>query len=367
VIAPHAACYVYEQPESVDGDWAVGTLEDVGIGEGPICEAVQRILDGTYERVHGLLIIKDGLLVLEEYFRGSPYLSPTNWGGQEIQFSRTRVHNLGSLTKSITSVLTGAAIANGFIADVEQCMMPYFPEFSDLSTPENEAITIEHLLTMTPGWDWDESTLWVSENDMVQFNVARSPLRYLISQPSESEPGATWTYNGAAVTLLGKILERASGFTVERFANEFLFGPLGIRSYSWPTMRSDLIATHGDLKLRPRDIAKIGRLMLNDGVWNGERLLPEGWVEASVSACYEFKPGEGFFEYTDYGYLWWLMDVPVGGARVASYTAAGWGGQRLIVIPDYDTIVVFTGGNYDSYEPVDEMMVRHILPALAGG
>ena len=123
---------------------------------------------------------------------------------------------------------------------------------------------------------------------------------------------------------------------------------------------------HGDLKPRPRDVAKIGQLMFHDGVWNGARRLPERWVEASVASSYVFGPGEGFYDFTDYGYLWWRMDAVIGGERLASYTAAGSGGQRLIVTPDLDTIVVFTGGNHDSYEPVDEIMIRHILPTLAG-
>lgn len=359
--------YVYVRPVDVDGDWATGTLAEVGIDPAPIGEAIEGILDGRYPRIHGLLIVKDDLLVMEEYFMGSPYYSPTRWGGAEMLFTKDRIHNLGSLTKSVTSMLVGAAIENGFITDVSQGVMTFFPEYSDLVTSENQAVTIEHLLTMTSGWEWNENTLWEDENDMYQFNVAASPLRYLISRPFAEEPGTVWNYNGGAVTLLGKLIEKASGRNIEDFANEYLFGPLGITEYWWPYMRYNLIGTHGDLKLRPRDVAKLGQLMLDGGIWGGERLLPEDWIVASVSSSYRFSRGEGFYAYTDYGYLWWLMDVGIGSERVPTYTAAGWGGQRLIVIPDFNTMIMFTGGNYDSYEPVDEIMMRHILPALAGG
>lgn len=361
------AGYVYQRPEAIEGDWIVASLADVGIAEESIADAINLIRSGHYPRVHSLLLVKSGTLVLEEYFRGYTYASPTNWAAMEVMFGNNRIHNLASLTKSITSILVGAAIHNGFIQGVDEPALSYFPEFEDLRTPANDAITIEHLLTLTPGWEWTESTQMVEENCMVQFNAAPSPLRYLIGLPMVDSPGEHWAYNGGAVSLLGQLIEEASGLSVERFANRFLFDQLGIRLYRWARMQPDFIATHGDLKLLPRDVAKIGQLMLNDGVWNGVRLLPEGWVDASVSPSVHFRPGEGFYSYTDYGYLWWLMDLPIGGETFASYSAAGWGGQRLIVIPDLDVVVVFNGGNYDSIEPVDEIMTRHILPALTGG
>ncbi|MFC2078850.1 serine hydrolase domain-containing protein [Candidatus Bipolaricaulota bacterium] len=357
--------YGYEQPEAVVDGWPTGTLAEAGINEALVGDAIELILSGQYERVHALLIIKDGLLVLEEYFPGSAYYGPTNWSGAEIEFNKDRIHNLASLTKSVTSVLVGAAIQNEFIESVEQSVFSFFPEYSDLLTPENEEITIEHLLTMTSGWEWSENTQWEAENDMYQFVTAIFPLRYVIAQPLLADPGTLWNYNGGAVTLLGKIIEKASGLDVEDFANEYLFGPLGITDYWWPDIRYNLIATHGDLKLRPRDVARIGQLMLNDGMWNNERLLPIGWVDQSIRSSYVFGPGEGFYYYTDYGYLWWLLDVPIGDVIVPTYTAAGWGGQRLIVIPDFNTIVMFNGGNYETAEPVDDIMFRHILPALA--
>ncbi|MFC2082470.1 serine hydrolase domain-containing protein [Candidatus Bipolaricaulota bacterium] len=358
--------YSYTPPVSIIGDWATGTLTDVGIAQQPIEDAIQGILDGDYERVHSVIIVKDGLLVLEEYFRGFTYVSPTRWAVSEVLFGRNRIHNLASLTKSITSVLVGAAIYQGFIRGVDEAIFSFFSELEDLITPEKDAITIEHLLTLTPGWQWFENTQMVEENCMYQFNIADSPLRYLVGLPMEALPGEQWTYNGGAVSLLGKLIEAASGMPIDVFANRHLFGPLGILLYRWPRMQYDFIATHGDLKLLPRDVAKIGQLMLNDGVWEGERLLPEGWVNASITSAHQFLPGEGFYYYTDYGYLWWLMDVEIGGQSYPSYTGAGWGGQRLIVIPDFNTIVMFNGGNYDSHEPVDDIMIRHILPALAG-
>ena len=356
--------YAYAPPEEAGDGWETGTLAEVGIDEAPIVEAIDRIRDGTYERVHGLLIVSHGRLVLEEYFEGRTYVSPTNRYAYELLFDRDRIHNLASLTKSITSVLTGAAIANGFIESVDQSVLPLFPEYADLRTPEKNRITVEHLLTMTAGWDWNESTEWEAENDMYLFNMAGDPLRYLIGLDLIAEPGAVWEYNGGAVTLLGKVIEKASGLSLRAFANEYVFGPLGVTQARWPVMRGGLMAAHGDLKLRPRDVAKIGLLTLRNGLWNGERLLPESWIEAATATSYAFAPWEGFYGYPGYGYLWWLREYVVEGAEMLSYAGAGWGGQRMIVLPEIETIVVFTGGNYDHWEPVDEIMERHIVPAL---
>jgi CubicO group peptidase (beta-lactamase class C family) len=193
---------------------------------------------------------------------------------------------------------------------------------------------------------------------MYQFNNQPDPLGYLIAKSLVAAPGEVFTYNGGAVTLLGKIVERASGLDLETFSVRYLFSPLGIAAFEWPYMRRDLIAAHGDLDLRPRDMAKLGQMMLDGGVWNGRRILPEAWVEASWRRTFA-QPGPSL----GYGYLWWLRFYGAGGS-ICSFSAEGWGGQRIIVLPDLDAVVVFTGGNYRSPEPVDTILQQHVLPAF---
>jgi CubicO group peptidase (beta-lactamase class C family) len=156
------------------------------------------------------------------------------------------------------------------------------------------------------------------------------------------------------VTLLGKIIERATGLDLEEFSRDYLFTPLGIADFQWPSMRPDLIAAHGDLKLRPRDMAKVGQIFLEGGEWKGERILTAGWVERSVRGALA----------GDYGYLWWGDFYRNRTGPYASFSARGWGGQRIHVFPDLDLVVVFTGGNYESWEPVDAIMDSCILPAV---
>jgi CubicO group peptidase (beta-lactamase class C family) len=347
--------YQYLQPGLTGDGWQTASLSDVGIDEAQLVEGVERILNDAYRQVHGLLIVRNGMLVLEEYFDGN------NREGTFIPYDRDRIHDLASVTKSVTSLMTGLAIESRFIEDVHDSALSYLPEYQPLVTPQKERITIEHLLTMTSGWEWSESTESVPENDMYQFNTQPDPLGYLIGKSLIAEPGVVFAYNGGAVTLLGKIIERASGLDLETFSDLYLFSPMGIEEFAWPYIRRDLIAAHGDLDLRPRDMAKLGQMMLSGGVWNQRRILPAEWVEASWEQAVAFRQPSA---YLGYGYLWWLRSYGVASAATPAFCAEGWGGQRIIVLPDLDAVVVFTGGNYHSPEPVDTIMERHIVPAI---
>jgi CubicO group peptidase (beta-lactamase class C family) len=141
---------------------------------------------------------------------------------------------------------------------------------------------------------------------------------------------------------------------LEEFSRRYLFTPLGISQFQWPYMRPDLIAAHGDLKLRPRDMAKVGQTVLDGGTWDGAPVLAADWVKRSVQ---EALAG-------DYGYLWWGDYFRNRMGPYASFSARGWGGQRIHVFPELELVVVFTGGNYESWEPVDAIMENHILSAV---
>jgi CubicO group peptidase (beta-lactamase class C family) len=194
---------------------------------------------------------------------------------------------------------------------------------------------------------------------MYRFVTDPDPLGFLIQLDMAGEPGSVWAYNGAAVTLLGKIIEKATGLSLDDYSGQALFGPLGLvpGQYPWPYINGDLIAAHGDLKLRPRDMVKLGQLFLDGGEWQGERIISQAWVDqASTRAI------------TDgYGYLWWGDRYRSGSSTYRSFSARGWGGQSIIVFPEMDMVVVFTGGNYDSADPTDTIVESHILPAVGIG
>ncbi len=352
--------YQYAQPVETDDGWATTSLSDAGLRKAEIGEAVERIKLGRYERVHGLLIVRDGKLAVEEYFRGQIYVNAGNRFGPTVEFDRDRIHNLASVTKSVTSALTGLAIEQGFIDSVNDSIHLYLPDLADFMQDQKKRILVKHLLTMTSGWTWSENTDMVPSNDMYQFNVQPNPLLFLVNKGMAAEPGDSWVYNGGAVTLLGKVIENASGMGLEAFSKRYLFEPLGITDFQWPYIKPNLVAAHGDLKLRPRDMAKIGQLYLDGGLWQGRRLLSEEWVNKSVERSIAFQDGH----LLGYAYLWWLRRYPMGAGEVDAFFASGWGGQRIIVMPELDMVVVLTGGNYESPEPVDEIMERHVIPAV---
>jgi CubicO group peptidase (beta-lactamase class C family) len=147
---------------------------------------------------------------------------------------------------------------------------------------------------------------------------------------------------------------------MDDFAEQYLFAPLAISDYAWDFINPDMIHASGNLKLRPRDMAKLGYLFLNGGIWEGERIVSEEWIDESTKGYLSPEWADG------YGYQWWLRTYHSGSTAVDSYYAAGWGGQRITVFPSLDMVLVFTGGNYVEGEPVDEIIERHILPAIDG-
>jgi CubicO group peptidase (beta-lactamase class C family) len=267
--------YEYLPPVSTGDGRETASLSEVQIDEARVERAVERIRNQVYRQVHALLIVRNGRLALEEYFSGN------NRAGAYVRYDRDTVHDLASATKSVTSILTGLSIQNGFIRSPREPALAYLPEYGHLGSPRKDRITMEHLLTMTSGWEWSESTAMEPGNDMFLFNSVRDPLGFLIAKDMVADPGEVWCYNGGAVTLPGKIIERASGLDLESFSDRYLFAPMGITDFAWPYIKPDLIAAHGDLDLRPRDMAKIGQMMLSGGVWDRRQILASDWVDAS--------------------------------------------------------------------------------------
>jgi CubicO group peptidase (beta-lactamase class C family) len=366
-------------PVKLDDGWETASLDDVGINEKLMREATDRIRDSTYPNVHSVLIVKDGRLVFEEYFDGYAfdYLGD-QFRGEYTEFGINSLHNLASVTKSFTSALLGIAIEQGFIQDEREQVFAFFPEYAHLKTQSHSRITLEHLLTMTSGLEWNEMEVWLGDtrNDLIQLFIVSDPLEYILAKPLVTEPGTTWYYNGGGVNLLGEVIRRASGLRIDDFSEKVLFSPLGIKDYQWDHINPDIIHASGNLKLRLRDMAKFGYLFLNGGTWNGERIIPEEWIKTSTRAHVSI-PWDSMREilgdeYVDllktegdrYGYLWWLKTYEVNSHTIASFYADGWGGQNIIVFPSLDMVAVFTGGNYVGHEPVDDIVTQYVLPAV---
>lgn len=343
--------------------WQTASLAEVGIDEQLLTDAVERIHAGTYQNVHSILIVKDGMLVFEEYFSGYTWdYAGEDFKGELTDFDAETQHNLASVTKSFTSALIGIAIDKGFIASVDEKVWAFFPEYDDLRDATKDPISLEHLLTMTSGLEWNGMDVPVStrdpRNDLIQLFMVDDPIAYVLAKPTVDEPGTRWYYNGGGTNVLGEVIRTATGTRMDEFAEENLFAPLGITDYEWDFINPDVIHASGNLSLRPRDMAKLGSVYLNDGIWQGERIVSADWIRNSTQDHATTSSSTG------YGYQWWLTTYRSGSHNFDSFYANGWGGQRIVVFPELEMVVVFTGGNYVEGNPVDEIIERYILPAV---
>ncbi|MCC7408822.1 MAG: serine hydrolase [Phycisphaeraceae bacterium] len=338
-----------------DQPWPLSTPEQEGIDPEPIAEMIRMIRDQRYSNIHSFLMARHGRLVCEEYFPGQDGRNGL------VTFDRDRPHQLRSVTKSITSALVGLAIDQGFIASVDTPIHTFFPEHAPLFADAKRRITIEHLLTMTAGLAWDQSGAHQSEpgsaNDEARMENSPDFVEYVLSRPMADEPGTRFNYNSGCAILLAAILKKATGVHADQFAQEHLFGPLGVRDAGWWRTKTDLPQTHAGLLLRPYDAAKLGQLYLDHGRWANQQRISPGWIEQST------QPHHGNARY---GYLWWLDTLRAPRGAVKLYAAEGNGGQFIFVVPDLDLVVVFTGGNYGSpaANQAYPMLIKHILPAI---
>lgn len=364
--------YNYRIPEKINDSFEVGSLEEVNVDPRYIVDAVNEIHKGKYKEVHSMLIYKDGKLVFEEYFPGHVYQWDAPYHhGKLVQWDNTMLHGAKSVTKSITSTCIGIAVDQGFIESVHQSIFEYLPEHQHLKNDGKDKITIEHLLTMTSGLKWDEwgAPLSSSSNDIVGLWFQdKDPVTSILERPLVNEPGTSFTYSGGNMIVLGEILKNATNTPIDTFSRKYLFEPLDIDSSNWALrFEGGVIEAAGGLELTPRDMAKIGVTFLNKGKWDGKRIVSEQWVEKSA-APYKRNlginiPGVGSGK-NGYSYSWWIKTYLIAGKKIDLYNAGGWGGQEIIVIPELNTVVVFTGGNYQSRVKVFNILEKNIIPAI---
>jgi len=330
--------YVYQIPEQLNDGWETASLSDVGMDENTFAQFMNDLLNMHNQKIHGIVVVRNDKLVVEEYFKGYQF-----YHGPLTIFDRETLHNLASVTKSITSSLVGLAIDHGFIQDVNQKVFDFFPEYADLRDVEKDKITLEHLLTMTSGLEWDETTHPYTDtrNDCVQMFYQNDPIRYILDRPVVVTPGTQYNYNGGCPILLGEIIRRTTGLRADDFAEQYLLSPLGISDFWWKELPNNVCYTSGDMKLRPRDMAKFGHMYLNNGSWNGEQIISTEWVEASTQAFIRQNP------LWESGYLWWQHTFEVNDKQIPVFAASGWGGQKITVVPSLNMVVVFTAGYYD--------------------
>ena len=343
-------------PAKLDDGWATSQPQEQGLDPRLICAIGARLSAWKDANVHAIVIVRHGVLVYEEYLAGEDQ----NWGKRlgRIAYDGDMVHDLRSVTKSVTSLVVGIALDRGWIKSLDAPVWSFFPEYADLRSPEKERIRLRHLLMMATGLEWDETIPYSnSENSENKLYEAVDPYRYVLEQPVADPPGKVFNYVTGAPTLIGAVLHKATGKQIDDLEKQILFNPLGIKQAESTRFDNGDTMAGGGLRLRPRDLAKIGQLVVAHGMWNGQQIVPAAWVEGMIT------PRLNAYQMYFYGYYWWLGRSLLDGRQIDWIAGRGYGGQRLIIVPSEDMVMVVMAGRYDT-SPLQEIVSLSLLNKL---
>lgn len=329
-------------PATLEDRWQVARPESVGLASATLCPMV-KWLDDSKANIHAVLVARRGKLVFEHYFTGADENLGKSAG--QVTFGPDVKHDERSVSKSVIGLVIGIAIDRGWIKSINESVFSYFPEYKDLSTPAKDRITLRDLLTMSSGLDWQEMNVpYTSDaNSEIKMDFSPDPYRAALSPPLEFPPSVIWNYNSGSTELLGVILRKSTGKPVDQLAQAEIFGPIGIKDFEWYKypQNGNPIAAAG-LRLRPRDLAKLGQLVLQRGAWNGKQIISAKWIAESTT------PQIGGLDLNFYGYQFWLGRSLLNRREIDWIAAVGLGGQRVFVVPALDLVVVVNAGMYRS-------------------
>lgn len=340
---------------SGDG-WRSVSPGDARLSAERLASMTNAIRGGDFGDITSILVARHGNLAYEEYFAGNP---------DDLRDTR-------SVTKTITGMLIGLAIEGGHLSGVDARVLDLLEKQPSRNPdPRKEEITVEDFLTMSSLLecdDWNsfsrgnEERMYIIE-DWTQFALDL-PIKGFAPwavKPNDSPFGRSFSYCTAGVFVLGRVLEAATGLTVEDFAREQLFAPLGIRELRWLHSPQGAAQTGGGLRLRSRDLLKFAQLYADGGRSGGVQVVPESWVESSVTPQVRIEDG------VEYGYLWWLTTVPLADHAVAVSFMSGTGGNKVYVVPKLELVAVITTENFrrqDAHDLSDRLMLEYILGSI---
>lgn len=312
---------------------------------------------GLLDGLHAAVVVRGGHTLLEHYGTGLDFAWSDSLG--VVEFEPRTLHDVRSVTKSVTALLYGIALADGLVPAPTEPLLRHFPAYPDLAAdPDRSRLTVAHALTMSLGLDWREEIPYDSPaNAEIAMELAPDRYRYVLERPVVAAPGSQWCYCGGATAVLGGLLAAGTGRPLPDYARRVLFTPLGITEFDWMTGTDGVASAASGLRLAPRDLARIGELVLGVGTWRGQRIVPADWIDTMLQPRLPTTWGGS------YGYHWYLETVD--GHRVVA--AVGNGGQRLYVLPESALTVAVAAGGYDDPEhwriPAT-LLEQVILPAL---
>jgi len=379
-------CLMSIQSYSSGYEWQYSNPEGEGLNISKIKILSDEFRNGMHGYVDAFLLIKNGKIVHEEYYENDYAELTKNLKSEQSKilsenygdaakpiynyfdpkwhpyYKDTDLHTIQSVSKSVTSALIGIAIERGEINGLNEKIAQYFPNHSSqFMDPLKSKITIEDLLTMRAGIKWDESSHAYTNpmNNAASMENSNNWIDYILSLPMEYKPGEKFVYNSGITVLLSHILHEASGMQANEYAEKYLFNKLGIQDYFWKKTPNNLTDAEGGLYLSTRDFAKIGMLYLNDGRWNGSPVITNEWVELTMSPDTDIEESS-----RKYGYQWWLVPYE-NNQEKWMYSGSGYGGQYLLIVPEYQLVMVFNGWNiFDIPRPSIEYLSQRVLEAI---
>ena len=331
--------YQYSIPKAPDSTMQSASLEDVGIDISML--SFMDLANGkNLEHIHGIIITKDRKLVFEEYFHG---------------YNRENIHDIRSAFKSLASLALGKAMMKNDELNVENAVVDYYPEYS-INDAQKKKINIYHILTMSTG-------IQLEDEDKMQWEH-KDWVGYKLNLPMVHEPGNVFEYSSGGSNLLTGVIQKSVDTYLPLFIYKELLLPMDIHNFQMLTSPTGMGYLAGSFYMRPIDFTKFGLLVLDKGTWNGEQLIGESWIDESIKPHIKGSWPKD----SDYGYLWRLLEREVGGKRMRTIEAWGNGGQFLIIIPEIDMTITFTGGNYNLFPEMEDrpfsILTEYILPAV---
>ncbi|RFO96794.1 serine hydrolase [Rhodoferax lacus] len=351
-------------PTAISDYWEPQSADSAGFDAVALCTVLASV-QGSEANIHGVLIARNGKLVAEMYRAGQDHPINHLYGlwGQFKAFDAGTLHDVRSISKSVVSLLFGIVSAKSPTHAPNTPVIDLFPELADLRTTDAVAIQWRHLLAMSSGLDWSEGS--PPDNETRLF-WSSQPDRYVLSRSSVAAPGRLFNYNSGGTSLIAEALARAEGLPIQELGRQHLFDPMGITDWEWvPDLHGRALAFTG-LRLRPRDLLKLGQLVLNRGQWQGRQLVPAEWIDESTRTSLS----TGFInpilpdEEIGYGYQWWTGHTLWRGQRLAWIAGFGNGGQRLFVVPDLNLTMVITAGSYNA-RSIDAHVMRLFANVVA--
>ena len=342
------AVYRYEKPIRLPDGIRAGEAGPETLSTEVAERLVNGVIDGAYPDVRSILIYHKGALRLEEYFYG---------------YDRDRPHQMRSLTKSLISLLAGAAVDKGLLRADEPVLGKLGYKDYENPDPRKARVTLLDLLSNQSGLacnDYDGA----SPGAEVKLYEEPDWAKAFVDLPVVADPGTVGRYCSGGIITAGRIIERVAVKPLPDFAQEALFAPLGIQRTGWKwDFRLDRSQRNefGQIYLRPRDMLKLGILIQQRGEWEGRRVVSASWIEKAVAP--QSRIGD-----SDYGLGIWRRSYRVqtsaGDRRIDTIMLSGNGGQKAYFVPSLDLVAVFTGGSFNVESPVNQMMARVLLPAL---